>query len=160
MFRPRIAGLSLALIVVSACSAFNHQSAPVAITNAGAIYNARWNATLATPATLRGAVEIRGSAWMATDSGHTLVSVSIANAAPGGVHPWEVHEGRCGNDGQILGTAAAYTPLKVGSDGTASIQANVDRALPASGDYSVAVHAAPDNMATVIACGNFAPPIQ
>ncbi|HET7563770.1 MAG TPA: hypothetical protein VFJ96_02150 [Gemmatimonadaceae bacterium] len=160
MLQPRIALLSLALITVSACSSFNRQSAPVKITDTGAITGTRWNAVLATPTSLRGALQINGTAWMAPDSGHTVVSVAISNAPPGGIHPWEVHVGRCGSIGQTLGTADAYTPLKVASNGTASAQVNLNQPLSASVDYSVNVHAASDNMSTIIACGNFAPPIR
>lgn len=160
MLRPSIALLSLALITASACSPLRRQSGPVEITSTGAVYGSRWNAILATPATLRGAIEIHGTAWMAPDSGRTLVSATISNASPGGIHPWQVRHGRCGSNGQLLGPADAYTPLRVRGDGTATAQATVELSLPSSGDYSVIVYAAPSNMSTVIACGNFAPPIQ
>ena len=42
----------------------------------------------------------RGSATMApgANSETTTLSLSLANATPGGVHPWEVRHGQCGAD--------------------------------------------------------------
>ncbi len=122
----------------------------------------RWTATLATPDALRGAVQIHGSAWMGPpavgDTARALIAIQIANAAPGGVHPWGVHEGTCGNDRGIYGAGQAYPPLKVGSDGAASGKAQQTIPLPKAGEYFVEVLAAQNNAGTVIACGNMAPP--
>jgi hypothetical protein len=149
--------ISLLLGVACACNPFRQQT-PVAISDSGPSYGSRWNATLATPAALTGALDVHGTAWMAPATGHTTAGVSISNAAPGGTHPWHIHEGRCGGNGPILGPADAYPPLNVANDGTASAQANLDIPLPESGDYYVNVHASSDNMGTIIACGNLAPP--
>lgn len=122
----------------------------------------RWTATLASPNALRGALQIHGSAWMAPpavgDTGRALIEIQISNAAPGGVHPWGVHEGACGNDRGVYGASQAYPPLKVGSDGTASGKAQQTIPVPKSGGYFVEVLAAPNNAGTVIACGNLAAP--
>ena len=124
--------------------------------------SARWTATLASPKDLHGAVEIHGSAWMAPpavgDSGRALISIQIANAAPGGVHPWAVHRGSCGGDLGIYGSDRAYPPLKVGSDGTATAKTEQTLPPPKAGDYFVEVLAAPSNTTMVIACGNMAAP--
>jgi hypothetical protein len=125
--------------------------------------SSRWNATLATPAELAGATQVRGRAWMGVsrkDSAETEASVSIANAAPGGVHPWHVHIGRCGADQGILGPPDAYEPLKVDNDGRAEATAKLALPAPRSGQYFVNVHASADNMRTIIACGNLAPPVR
>lgn len=124
---------------------------------------ARWNATLATPAELTGASQVRGSAWMGTDgrdSSRARASVSIQNAVPGGRHPWHVHIGQCGNDQGILGSAEAYPVLEVGSDGRSTETATLAIPAPSSGQYFVNVHASPANLGTIIACGNLAPPIR
>jgi hypothetical protein len=126
-----------------------------------AIVGTRWNATLATPANLVGASQIRGRAWMAQpdrDSTRTRASVSIENAVPGGQHPWHVHVGQCGSNGGILGAPEAYQPLDVGGNGRAESTADLALPLPASGQYYVNVHASPNNLGTIIACGNLAPP--
>lgn len=123
----------------------------------------RWNATLVTPPELAGAMQVKGMAWMAAkdeDSTETEAGVSISNAAPGGVHPWHVHIGRCGMDQGILGPAGAYKPLKVDDDGRAKASAELALPVPRAGQYFVNVHASANNMRTIIACGNLAPPVR
>jgi hypothetical protein len=121
----------------------------------------RWNAVLATPAGLAGAIQVRGSGWLAADPkdpAQSKAHVEITNAAPGGVHPWHVHRGQCGSDQGVLGPADAYKPLKVGGDGQAKADAQLPIAMPAAGEYFVNVHASAQNMSTIVACGNLAPP--
>jgi hypothetical protein len=123
----------------------------------------RWNAVLATPAGLAGAIQVRGSGWLAANPKDTALSkahVEITNAAPGGVHPWHIHRGQCGNDLGVLGPADAYKPLKVGGDGQAKSDATLPFPLPGSGDYFINVHASAQNMGTIVACGNLAPPAR
>lgn len=121
----------------------------------------RWNATLATPAGLAGAIQVRGNAWMSAngrDTTQTRAHVMISNAAPGGEHPWHVHLGQCGNDQGILGSPTAYEPLQVGGNGEAEADGTLALAVPASGQYFVNVHASAANLGTTVACGNLAPP--
>ena len=121
----------------------------------------RWNATLSTPAGLSGALQVRGTGWMGLrekDSSQSEAYVSIENAAPGGRHPWHVHVGQCGSDRGILGAADAYPVLKVGGNGKADATAKLDIPLPTTGQYFINVHASPENMGTIVACGNLAPP--
>jgi hypothetical protein len=120
----------------------------------------RWNATLATPAGLAGAIQVRGMGWMAgtKDSTETAAHVEITNAAPGGEHPWHVHLGQCGSDRGILGEADAYPVLKVGGNGKAEADAKLKIPLPRTGQYFINVHASAANMGTIVACGNLAPP--
>jgi len=135
----------------------------VEIDPATAVVGTRWNATLATPAQLIGAVQVKGTGWMGEEKGDTNKTrafVSIQNAVPGGEHPWHVHMGQCGSNGQILGQADAYNPLQVGGDGKASATAELALALPRTGQYHINVHASRNNMGTIIACGNLAPPIR
>jgi hypothetical protein len=121
----------------------------------------RWNATLATPAGLAGAVQVKGTAWMepdVKDTAQTKVHVEISNAAPGGAHPWHVHRGQCGQDGGIFGPPDAYRILKVGGNGEAKAEATLPLPEPKDGQYFVNVHASTANMGTIVACGNLAPP--
>jgi len=122
----------------------------------------RWNAVLSTPGNLTGVAQVRGQGWMASaeDAGRTLAAIRIENATPGGRHPWHVHRGRCGMDQGILGEPSSYELLEVGGDGRAEEEATVDLQLPTSGEYMINVHASPENMSTVIACGNLAQPIR
>ena len=121
----------------------------------------RWNAVLATPAGLAGALQVRGTGWMTPnpkEAGQTQAHVEITNAAEGGVHPWHVHRGQCGNDMGVFGPADAYPPLKVGGDGTAKADADLATPMPTAGEYFINVHASAQNMNTIVACGNLAPP--
>lgn len=156
MWRSVCSGLVL-VIVATGC----HHS--VEINPSPAIpMSSRWTATIASPADLRGAVEIHGAGWMAppslSDSSRTLVEIHIANASPGGVHPWGIHKGSCGNDQGVFGSDRAYSPLKVSGDGTASARIVQTIPTPKTGSYFVEVLGAPSNTELVIACGNLAPP--
>lgn len=156
----RPAALATTILILAACNPFAKK--PVEISSGEVAYSSRWNATLATPSNLTGAVQVKGSAWMApgTDQNSTVVHVDISNAVPGGVHPWYVHRGRCGNDQGIVGESSDYSPLRVQSDGTASGQASLSVPEPTSGDFFVSVLASPSNLQTTIACGNLAPPVR
>lgn len=150
--------LSLA-IGVSACNPFG--SKPNTQMEAGdAARRYEWRASLFTPAELAGAMQIRGTATWSRDGDRSRVTLGISNATPGGTHPWHVHRGRCGDNGPIVGDASAYKPLQVDNNGNASATARLDTELPASGDYYVNVHALATNLATIISCGNLAPPIS
>ena len=122
----------------------------------------RWQGTVSSPPTLDGAVEMTGSAWMAeaeeSDSA-TYVQVSISNAAPGGVHPWQVRRGQCGSDRGVFGESAAYEPLEVEDDGRASATAMIDEPLPERGEHSIAILASERNQDLIVACANLAPPV-
>ena len=121
----------------------------------------RWNATLATPTQLAGAVQVKGTGWMSgekDDATETRAFVLIQNAVPGGEYPWHVHLGQCGNDRGIFGAAGAYEPLRVGSSGQAQETAELQVPAPVAGQYFINVHASRNNMGTIIACGNLAPP--
>jgi hypothetical protein len=121
----------------------------------------RWNGTLTSPPELAGVSSIQGSGWMGPDeknADRTQAQVTLSNAVPGGQHPWHVHRGRCGQDQGIFGPADSYKPLKVGGDGRASSKAELAIATPKTGEYFVNVHASTQNMRTIVACGNLAPP--
>jgi hypothetical protein len=121
----------------------------------------RWNATLATPAGLAGVVQMQGTGYLARDpSGSSKAVIHVSNATPGGVHPWSVRVGHCGTDNPVFGDLTAYPNLKVGKDGTAQNSAMLSVPFPTSGDYSMEVRASPNNMGTVVACGNLAPPLH
>jgi hypothetical protein len=123
----------------------------------------RWNATLATPAGLLGAMEVHGTGWWGPEEGNpgrSRAAVDLTNAVPGGNHPWHVHQGECGSNGAIVGPASSYRPLEVNGDGKATANADLPVAMPTTGQYHINVHASPNNMGTIIACGNLAPPTR
>jgi hypothetical protein len=155
------AAVSLALSAVALASCGGRKS--VEINPDVQPVASRWNGVLATPPELAGIVQVRGQAWMAQDPkdlDRTVAYVEIANAVPGGQHPWHVHRGQCGSDQGILGPADAYPPLKVEGDGRSSATAQVSVAYPKTGSFFVNVHASSKNLKTIVACGNLAPPAR
>ena len=109
-----------------------------------------WRASLSGQA---GYTNVAGTATAKVLDGRTTANVQITGATAGAVHPWHVHEGKCGS-GAIVGDPSAYTPLTVGSDGKASQTANLAVSLNEAKDYHVNVHASPTDMGTIIACGD------
>jgi hypothetical protein len=159
MYSRRLLLLAVSAFALTSCNPFHHESA-VEVSAKDENLNARWHANLATPAELAGAVQMNGSASMApgTKSGTTIVSLALANATPGGVHPWQLHRGQCGSDDGIVGSAGAYPLAKVGRDGHATASANLTLDTPTVGNYFVSVSASAANDAVTVACGNLAPP--
>jgi hypothetical protein len=159
MYSRRLLLLAVSAFALTSCNPFHHESA-VEVSAKDENLNARWHANLATPAELAGAVQMNGSASMApgTKSGTTIVSLNLANATPGGVHPWQLHRGQCGSDDGIVGSAGAYPLAKVGRDGHATASANLTLDTPTVGNYFVSVSASAANDAVTVACGNLAPP--
>jgi hypothetical protein len=159
MYNHRLLLLAVSALAVGACNPFRHDE-PVQVTTKDENLNARWHATLASPADLAGAVQMNGSASMApaTKSGNTTVALNLANATPGGVHPWQLHRGQCGSDNGVVGSEAAYPAAKVGSNGRATASANLPLETPTAGSYFVIVEASAANNSVIVACGNLAPP--
>ena len=159
MRHPRILLVAVSAISLASCNPFHHEQA-VQVSTKDENLNSRWHGTLATPAELAGAVQINGSASMAParKGGNTTVSLNLANATPGGVHPWQLHRGQCGADEGVVGSVAAYPAAKVGSDGHANALANVALTTPTAGNFFVIVHASAANESMIVACGNLAPP--
>ncbi|HET7460404.1 MAG TPA: hypothetical protein VFJ82_04115 [Longimicrobium sp.] len=160
MSRHRSRALVLAALSLGACDALRGKP-DVEVSAGDANLNTRWHATLASPRSLAGAVQMSGEATMApTADGRTTVALALANATAGGLHPWQLHRGQCGADRGVLGAAAAYAPLRVGGDGRATASATLPIATPADGPYFVSVQASSGNPGTVVACGNLAPPTR
>jgi hypothetical protein len=158
MRTPWSAGLVFGSVALVACGGGGR---PVEINPQEQVVGTRWNATLAAPAGLAGVSQVKGNGWMGTENGEpnrTRAHVAILNAVPGGEHPWHVHVGQCGADKGIFGPAEAYDPLEVNDDGLAESTAELNVPFPRSGQYFVNVHASRNNMGTIIACGNLAPP--
>jgi hypothetical protein len=84
----------------------------------------------------------------------TKVEISIKGATAGSELPWHVHSGKCGSGGPVVGSDAAYSPLKVKADGEAEGKATLDIATPTSGDYHVNVHKSAADLKTIVACGD------
>ena len=152
--------LATLCVGIAACNPFHRE--PVSEVRRDANVNARWRASLVSPAALAGAVQMQGSAAMQpSGSGQsTLLSVSISNATPGGVHPWQVRRGQCGADQGAFSSGTTYQPLKIGDDGRGEAGVTVATVTPEVGDFFVTVYASAANAETVVACGNLAPPAR
>ncbi|MDQ6828797.1 MAG: hypothetical protein M3081_08025 [Gemmatimonadota bacterium] len=145
-------------LLLGACGLVKHD--PVTEVTADAYVNTRWRGSLVTPATLAGAVQMNGTAIMqpGKSAGNTDLSVNLSNATPGGLHPWQLRRGQCGQDEGVIGPAGAYQAVKIGSNGRGSGVATVPMATPTSGSFFVTVQASAANPETIVACGNLAPP--
>ena len=111
----------------------------------------QWSATLSA----EGGGAIGGSATVApSGAAATVATVNLTGAAPGAVHPWHVHSGRCGDNGPIVGPPSAYPALTAGADGAATVTATIPVATPVSGNYYVNVHRSATEMGAIVACGN------
>ena len=157
-----VAAGALALV---ACNPFRSplkQDPVVRVTTNDANVNSRWHGTLTSPSNLAGAVQMTGSISMSPGSsaGNTNVALLLANASPGGLHPWQLHRGQCGTDDGVFGSPEAYKTLKVDEYGRASSMANVPLVMPNDGRYYVSVGASVANAETIVACGNLASPTQ
>jgi hypothetical protein len=166
MSMHRLLAVAVSALLSAACF---HQT-PVVQVSQDATLNTRWHANLASPADLAGIVQMKGSASMAPspDSASTDITIALANASPGGQHPWAVHRGQCGTrtdywtgtDHGIFGPADAYSTLKVGTDGLANGAATVSLQTPKTGEYFAVIYASVANADRIVACGNLAPPTQ
>jgi hypothetical protein len=61
-------------------------------------------------------------------------------------------------DRGILGPAKSYPSLRVDGKGRAEARAELPVPVPSGGEYFINVHASVNNMRTILACGNLAPP--
>ena len=104
--------LALASLVLVACNPFPRR--PVTEVSGDVNLNSRWQASLVTPSALSGAVQVNGTAWMqpGVKGEGTRISLKIANATPGGLHPWDMRRGRCGADEGEFRPNIAYKPRK------------------------------------------------
>jgi len=159
MSPARLLSLVIAAAALTSCNPFRGDPA-VQVTTTDANLNTRWHANLATPAELAGAVQMNGSASMTpgSENGNTIVSLDLANATPGGQHPWQLRRGQCGADDGMIGGTEAYPVAQVGRDGRATATARLPFNTPTAGSYFVVVRASAAYDAVTVACGNLAPP--
>ena len=158
-----IATAAVGTLVLGGCNPFRSplkQAPVVQVTTRDANANARWSGTLVSPASLAGAVQMKGSAAMTPGSngGNTSISIDLSNASPGGTHPWQLRHGQCGQDSGVFGMADAYKTLRVDEQGRASGSVTVPLVMPTEGRYYVSVAASAANPETIVACGNLAAP--
>lgn len=161
VFRIIVPVLALAS---TACGALGGGGGAVELGTAGAVAGSQWNATLSSPAAMAGVVQMTGTASMtpSADSTRTIITINLANASPGGVHPWEVRSGECGSTARAttFGSRDAYESLEVDSNGRANSTVTIDSPIPTTGRYSAVIHASAENDQTIVACGNLAAPTR
>ncbi|HEX9895456.1 MAG TPA: CHRD domain-containing protein [Gemmatimonadales bacterium] len=80
-------------------------------------------------------------------------TLSITNAPQNATLSWHVHQGKCGSNGPIVGSSAAYQPVKVDAQGSGTASASVTASLQEKGEYYADVHSSQDQGAQVAACG-------
>lgn len=160
MRSSRTLAIAVSSFALASCNPFHRE--PVTEVKRDVNVNSRWRASLVTPATLVGAVQMRGSASMqpANDRSNTQLTLNLSNATPGGRHPWQVHRGQCGSDEGVFGRADSYAPIAVNDDGQGEASATVAESTPTTGRFFVVVSASAANSETIVACGNLAPPTQ
>ena len=162
---PLYAVLVMGTLTLGACNPFRtpmKQDPVVQVTDRDANVNSRWHGTLASPSNLAGAVQMTGSVSMSPNSNtsNTNVYLDLANASPGGVHPWQLHRGQCGMDEGVFGAASDYRTLKVDEYGRAKGSAVVQGPMPSDGRYFASIGASEANAGTIVACGNLAAPTR
>jgi len=119
---------------------------------APAVTTEDWNATLSGVGTSR----VSGTARAIAGNGQTEITIQLATVAAGATHPWHVHAGKCGTPSSpIVGDPAAYTPVTVAADSTATSTATIAVEIKDENDaeYHVNVHQSPSRMNVIIACG-------
>ena len=89
----------------------------------------------------------------ALPDGRTEVTVTLSGGSGGGEHPWHVHRGTCGSNGEIVGSKNAYPILRPDQSGYASETARIDTALDPSGSYYINIHQSPNQLDVIVACG-------
>jgi hypothetical protein len=112
--------------------------------------NGQWEATLLPEAGFTG---LSGQAQVSSLDWGTSATARVEGAEGGGRHAWHVHEGQCGDQGDVVGSQEAYPALEVGSDGSGEATAMVDDNLDSGEDYYVDIHPSTEDLETMIACG-------
>ena len=79
--------------------------------------------------------------------------VSVRGAPIDQQMPWEIRSGNCGENGQQVGSQAAFRTLSVRSDGTGDVNATLVLPLVDGQTYSVNVLASRTNRDRVVSCG-------
>lgn len=98
---------------------------------------------------------VTGKATALVSEGRTSVTVTLANATPNASFQWDIREGRCGQNGALVGEGSAYSWITVRSDGTAGVTVQLNARLDEAKDYAVTIYAADNTMPrTVVACGD------
>jgi hypothetical protein len=88
--------------------------------------------------------------------GHTLIIINMTGLAGQQVYPAHIHLGNCGSNGEVV------VPLdNVGGDSGLSVTlSTIPYAELTNGNYYINVHQSPEDISTIISCGNIGPEMQ
>lgn len=154
MFRFNRSTALAAALLVAACSSGQSDTGDVGPSNPdmnmGDADRPMWTAEI--EATTSNGHGGNASVWL--EGNGTVVRVTLNRGASGGVHPWHIHEGRCGSGGGVVGSAGAYPILDVGTDNRVTATARIGVPLDHGGQYYVNIHQSRDAMGTIVGCGN------
>ena len=87
-------------------------------------------------------------------AGGTRINVTLTGGSTGGRHPWRVRVGACESGGEAVGDPEAYPPMEPNARGNASATATIGVDLDPDSEYHVTLHASPDDLDTVVGCGD------
>jgi hypothetical protein len=133
-----IAFLVTALTSVRAQTDTSSQDVPTTLTTAS------FNIYPTENSTIEGTVQIMET----TDQG-TRVAVTLLNTETGQLYPAHFHDGDCGSGGEIV---YPLEPLPGGPDSVVSfVDAPFSKVM--NSDLYINVHQSPDNLETILACG-------
>jgi uncharacterized surface protein with fasciclin (FAS1) repeats len=92
---------------------------------------------------------ITGLVIVKGDTRNSTVTVLLQGTPAGGVHPMHFHAGNCDSNGDVV------VPLNNldGTTGTSRTVVNVPYGAIVGGDHYLNVHLSPDDMGTIVACG-------
>ena len=105
----------------------------------GVTTDARWSAKLQP----QNGAKVSGTAVVeARGADSTRFTVSIRGATSNTSLKWHMHNGKCSEEGSIVGSETSYPELQPGGGGTAESMVVLPIAPPASGTFSIQVHGA------------------
>lgn len=127
-------------------------AAAVGLASVAIIAPMKWTAKLAPQDTYK----VAGTATVepGKDASSTHATVELTGGDPGAVYPWHVHSGKCGDNGPVVGTASAYTPIKISKSGTGKVDVALPFAIPDNGAYYINIHHSASDMKTIVSCGD------
>ena len=90
-------------------------------------------------------------------AGEMTAEVDIRGGAYQNKYGWVIRSGRCGEQGQDLGTSMSYRVIETRADGMAQVKLPVSVTIPTDRVYHVAVFASPTNRNQIVSCGVLSP---
>ena len=146
---------SSALFVLAACGGVKRAGRAVGRVFGIGVNTDAWVAVV----NPNGAETLRGTIILGKGDavGTARATIEVAGGTGGSNHPWHVHKGKCGDNGEIVGSPSSYDVLIVDEAGSIKHVDDLDFAVPPNGDFYVNLHKSPTQMALIVACGQLVP---